>query len=426
MEYDAGGEGGRRGEEMPVPVRRRPSWAVRVGGVTIGGGAPVVVQAMTDTPTADVSATVAQVAALVEEGAEVVRVTVNDREAARAVPEIVEQLTQRGITVPLVGDFHFNGLRLLSEVPECAQALAKWRINPGNVGFGSRRDAQFTGLVELACRYEKPIRIGVNWGSLDEGVMRRLMDENSRRQTPLPPEAVVREALVVSALESAAAAEAIGLPADRIVVSAKVSEVQTLVWVYRELARRSHYALHVGLTEAGAGVRGVVASTAALAILLQEGIGDTIRVSLTPAPGEPRTQEVRVAWQVLQALGLRSRSPVVTACPGCGRTSSGLFRELAAATEAFLTEQMQRWRTVFPGVEGLRVAVMGCVVNGPGESRWAHVGISLPGRGESPSAAVFFEGKHVATLRGEELPQEFFRWIERYVESHFASKGGSK
>jgi (E)-4-hydroxy-3-methylbut-2-enyl-diphosphate synthase len=409
---------------MPFgPAARRPTHQVRVGRVTIGSSAPVVIQSMTNTDTADVTATARQVAALAHAGSEIVRVTVNSEAAAKAVPEIVDRLLAWGVDVPLVGDFHYNGHRLLRDTPACAEALAKWRINPGNVGFGAKRDAQFAAIVELACRFDKPLRIGVNWGSLDQSVLARLMDENARRTEPWPADAVMREALVTSALESAAEAERLGLAPDRIVLSAKVSSVQDLIAVYRALAARCRYPLHLGLTEAGMGSKGIVASTAALAVLLQEGIGDTIRVSLTPAPGEPRTQEVVVAQQIVQSLGLRAFAPTVTACPGCGRTTSTFFQELAQRTEAFLRERMPEWRQQFDGVEQLSVAVMGCVVNGPGESRHAHIGISLPGTGEAPAAPVFMDGEKVATLRGDRIAEEFLALIEHYVTTRFVKKG---
>nr|WP_217125750.1 flavodoxin-dependent (E)-4-hydroxy-3-methylbut-2-enyl-diphosphate synthase [Hydrogenophilus thiooxidans] len=408
---------------MPYgPAPRRPTYQVRVGKVTIGSSAPVVIQSMTNTDTADVAATARQVAALAHAGSEIVRVTVNSAAAAKAVPEIVDRLLAWGVDVPLVGDFHYNGHRLLRDTPACAEALAKWRVNPGNVGFGAKRDAQFAAIVELACRFDKPLRIGVNWGSLDQSVLARLMDENARRSEPWPADAVMREALVTSALESAAEAERLGLAPDRIVLSAKVSSVQDLIAVYRALAARCRYPLHLGLTEAGMGSKGIVASTAALAVLLQEGIGDTIRVSLTPAPGEPRTQEVVVAQQIVQSLGLRAFAPTVTACPGCGRTTSTFFQELAQRTEAFLRERMPEWRQQFDGVEQLSVAVMGCVVNGPGESRQAHIGISLPGTGEAPAAPVFMDGEKVATLRGDRIAEEFLALIEHYVTTRFVER----
>lgn len=400
---------------------RHRTYAVRVGDVTIGGEAPIVVQSMTNTDTADVAATVRQIMELVDAGSEIVRVTVDRSEAARAVPRIREELLRRGVTVPLVGDFHYNGHRLLAEVPELAPALDKLRINPGNVGFGEKRDRQFEAMIEAALRYDRPVRIGVNWGSLDQDLAARLMDANAARANPKPAEEVLRQALVESALESAAFAERIGLPPNRIVISAKVSRVPELVAVYRELARRSHYALHLGLTEAGMGREGVVASTAALSILLAEGIGDTIRVSLTPRPGEPRTTEVLICRDVLQALGLRRFAPRVSACPGCGRTTSTFFQELAGRIQAWLDARMPEWRRRYPGVETLNVAVMGCIVNGPGESKHADIGISLPGTGERPVAPVFIDGVKVATLRGERIAEEFQAMVEAYVERRFGS-----
>ena len=402
-------------------ILRRRSHAVAVGDVRIGGGAPVVVQSMTDTDTADVEATVAQIIELHTAGSEIVRVTVNGPEAARAVPRIRERLLAHGLEVPLVGDFHYNGHRLLAEVPELAPALDKLRINPGNVGFGARRDRQFEAMIETAIRHGRAVRIGVNWGSLDQALAARLMDENARRPQPLPADAVLREALLRSALDSAAEAERIGLAADRIVLSAKVSRVPDLVAVYRALAERCDYALHLGLTEAGMGVKGIVSSTAALALLLQEGIGDTIRVSLTPRPGEARTTEVRVCRELLQALGLRSFAPEVSACPGCGRTTSSYFRELAESIQSWLEAQMPHWKTRYPGVETLKVAVMGCIVNGPGESKHADIGISLPGSGEMPAAPVFVDGRKVATLRGERIAEEFQNMVESYVRSRFGA-----
>ena len=405
--------------ESPASPQRRRARQVQVGTVRVGGDAPVMVQSMTNTDTADAAATAAQVEALARAGSEVVRITVNTLEAAAAVPEIRRRLDVAGCRVPLVGDFHFNGHRLLTEVPECAQVLDKYRINPGNVGKGSRRDEQFATMVELACRHGKPVRIGVNWGSLDQGVLARLMDTNAARPVPLDTAAVTREALVVSALESAAQAEAWGLPGDRIVLSAKVSGVQDLIRVYRDLAARCDYPLHLGLTEAGMGSKGIVASTAALAVLLQEGIGDTIRVSLTPEPGGDRTREVVVAQEILQTMGLRSFAPLVIACPGCGRTTSTVFQELAARIQAFLREQMPVWRRTCPGVEDMHVAVMGCVVNGPGESRHAHVGISLPGTGEVPVAPVFVDGRKTVTLKGDRIAEEFQAIVESYVQERY-------
>ena len=400
-------------------IHRKATHAVRVGGVTIGGAAPVVVQSMTNTDTADVDATTAQVCELARAGSELVRLTVNTLEAARAVPAIRERLDLIGETVPLVGDFHYNGHRLLSEVPELGTALAKLRINPGNVGFGDKRDRQFEAMIEAAIRFDRPVRIGVNWGSLDQDLATGLMDENGKRDEPWPAERVLREALVRSALQSAEQAERIGLAADKIVVSAKVSRVQDLVAVYRELSARSSYALHLGLTEAGMGTKGMAATTAGLSILLQEGIGDTIRASLTPRPGEARTTEVRLCQEVLQALGLRSFAPRVTACPGCGRTTSTFFQELAQRIEMHLDERMPVWRAQYPGVEDLNVAVMGCIVNGPGESKHADIGISLPGTGESPAAPVFIDGAKAMTLRGPRIAEEFQELVERYVERRF-------
>ncbi len=402
------------------PADRRKSHAVRVGGVVIGGDAPIVVQSMTDTDTADVEATVRQVAELARAGSEIVRLTVNTIEAARAVPRIRARLDALGVSVPLVGDFHYNGHELLAREPACAEALDKYRINPGNVGFGAKKDRQFAAIVETALRHGKPVRIGVNWGSLDQQLARALMDENARRPQPLDAASVLREALVRSALDSAAKAETLGLPADRIVLSCKVSGVQDLIAVYRDLARRCRYPLHLGLTEAGMGMKGIIASAAALAVLLQEGIGDTIRVSLTPEPGAPRTREVEAAQLILQTMGLRAFMPLVTACPGCGRTTSSFFRELAEKVGAHLRERMPQWRSRYPGVEQLTVAVMGCVVNGPGESRHAHIGISLPGTGEEPAAPVFEDGVRTRILRGPGIAEEFLRLIDAYVERRFA------
>jgi (E)-4-hydroxy-3-methylbut-2-enyl-diphosphate synthase len=400
-------------------IPRHRTHAVRVGEVVVGGGAPVVVQSMTNTDTADVEATTRQVIELAAAGSEIVRVTVNTDAAAHAVPAIRERLWLSGCSVPLVGDFHYHGHLLLTRHPECAQALAKLRINPGNVGFGAKRDRQFETMIEVALRHDKPVRIGVNWGSLDQALATRLMDDNARLPVPKAADDVLREALVVSALASAAQAEKIGLPADRIVISAKVSRVQDLIAVYRELARRSRYALHLGLTEAGLGAKGIVATTAALAVLLQEGIGDTIRASLTPRPGEARTQEVVVCQELLQSLGLRSFTPQVTACPGCGRTTSTYFQELADRIQSWLRDQMPLWKARYPGVETLNVAVMGCIVNGPGESKHADIGISLPGTGESPAAPVFIDGKKALTLRGERIAEEFQALVEDYIERRF-------
>jgi (E)-4-hydroxy-3-methylbut-2-enyl-diphosphate synthase len=400
-------------------IRRHDTHAVNVGPVVIGGGAPVVVQSMTNTDTADVEATVRQVIELADAGSEIVRITVNNDDAAKAVPQIRDRLFVRGYDVPLVGDFHYHGHLFLTRYPDCARALAKLRINPGNVGFGKKRDQQFETMIEAALRYDKPVRIGVNWGSLDADLSTRMMDDNARLPTPRSADEVLREALVVSALASAGKAEEIGLPADRIVISAKVSRVQDLIVVYRELARRSRYALHLGLTEAGIGAKGIVATTAALAVLLQEGIGDTIRASLTPRPGETRIQEVVVCQELLQSLGLRSFAPQVTACPGCGRTTSTVFQELADKIQDFLRTQMPVWKQQYPGVEELNVAVMGCIVNGPGESKHADIGISLPGTGESPAAPVFIDGQKAMTLRGERIAQEFETIVTDYIERRF-------
>jgi (E)-4-hydroxy-3-methylbut-2-enyl-diphosphate synthase len=406
---------------MSSPIVRRPSTPVRVGPVTVGGSAPVVVQSMTNTDTADIEATALQVRALAIAGSEIVRVTVNTDEAAAAVPHIVDRLAQLGTSVPIVGDFHFNGHKLLREHPACAEALAKYRINPGNVGRGSKRDPQFAEMVETACRYGKPVRIGVNWGSLDQDLLTRLMDDNSRLPQPLDANDVMREAIVVSALESARRAEEIGLPHDRIVISCKVSGVQDLISVYRNIAARCDYALHLGLTEAGMGSKGIVASTAGIAVLLQEGIGDTIRVSLTPDPAtNDRTQEVIVAQEILQTLGLHSFTPMVIACPGCGRTTSTYFQELAQKIQSHLRERMPQWRKRHPGVEQMTVAVMGCVVNGPGESKHANIGISLPGTGERPVAPVYIDGEKGPTLKGERIAEEFQQLVEEYVARTYA------
>ena len=407
------------------PAQRRRSVGVTVGHVVVGGGAPIVVQSMTNTDTANIPATVEQVAALARAGSEVVRVTVNNADAAAAVPLIREQLDRRGVNVPLVGDFHFNGHRLLSQYPECAEALAKYRINPGNVGKGSKRDEQFATMIEMACNYGKPVRIGVNWGSLDQELLARLMDENGRLPQPRDAAVVMRDALVTSALESAQQAEALGLPHDRIVLSCKVSGVQDLVAVYRDLATRCDYPLHLGLTEAGMGSKGIVASTAAMAVLLQEGIGDTIRVSLTPEPGGDRTREVIVAQEMLQTMGLRSFAPLVIACPGCGRTTSTVFQELADRIQGYLRAQMPEWRGRYPGVENMHVAVMGCVVNGPGESKQANIGISLPGSGETPVAPVFVDGVKTVTLKGDRIAEEFQRIVDQYVRDHYGPAASS-
>ncbi len=400
---------------------RRTTRQVKVKGVVIGGTAPIVVQSMTNTDTADVAGTVAQVAALAQAGSELVRVTVNTAEAAAAVPEIRRQLDRRGVGVPLVGDFHFNGHKLLADYPECAAVLDKYRINPGNVGRGSRRDEHFAQLIELACRYDKPVRIGVNWGSLDQEVLARFMDENAALANPAPVEIVMRHALVASALESATMAEQLGLPKDHIILSCKVSGVQDLISVYRDLASRCDYPLHLGLTEAGMGSKGIVASTAAIGILLQEGIGDTIRVSLTPEPNGDRTQEVVVAQEILQTMGLRAFTPMVTACPGCGRTTSTYFQELASRIQGYLRESMPQWRNDYPGVEHLHVAVMGCVVNGPGESKLADIGISLPGSGERPVAPVYVDGEKTVTLKGDRIAEEFQAIVYEYVQRRYGA-----
>ena len=404
---------------------RRTALPVYVGGIAIGGGAPIVVQSMTNTDTADIAATVAQVAALARAGSELVRVTVNTAEAAAAVPQIRERLAAQGVEVPLIGDFHFNGHRLLTQHPACAEALAKLRINPGNVGRGSKRDEQFAMLVEFACRYDKPVRIGVNWGSLDPELLARMMDDNARSPQPQDAAVVTRQALVASALESARQAEELGLARDRIVLSCKVSGVQDLIAVYRALAARCDYALHLGLTEAGMGSKGIVASSAALAVLLQEGIGDTVRVSLTPEPGGDRTREVIVAQELLQTMGLRQFAPLVIACPGCGRTTSTYFQELADKIQRYLRSQMPVWRSRYPGVEGMHVAVMGCVVNGPGESKHANVGISLPGSGENPVAPVYVDGAKTVTLKGERIAEEFQRIVDDYVHAKYGAGGAA-
>lgn len=402
--------------------------SVLVGNVRVGGGAPVVVQSMTNTDTVDADATAQQVFELWRAGSEMVRITVNSPEAAAQVGAIRRKLDAMGCDVPLVGDFHYNGHKLLNAYPDCAQALAKYRINPGNVGKGAKRDEQFAAMIETAVRYDKPVRIGVNWGSLDQGKMARMMDENAQLAEPLSSEALMREALIQSALESATQAEALGLPADHIIISCKVSDVQDLILVYRELAHRCNYPLHLGLTEAGMGSKGIVASTAALAVLLQEGIGDTIRVSLTPEPGESRTKEVVVAQEILQTMGIRSFTPLVTACPGCGRTTSTFFQELAQKIQRYLRDQMPVWRNQYPGVENMNVAVMGCVVNGPGESKLANIGISLPGTGESPNCPVYIDGVHAATLRGtyDELAEAFRTLVDEYVETKYPAKAGAR
>jgi (E)-4-hydroxy-3-methylbut-2-enyl-diphosphate synthase len=403
-------------------LSRRRSVPVRIGSVMLGGDHPVVVQSMTNTDTADVEGTALQVRALAVAGSELVRITVNTEEAAAAVPAIAARVRELGSDVPLVGDFHFNGHKLLREYPDCAATLAKYRINPGNVGRGSKRDPQFAEMIEIACRHDKPVRIGVNWGSLDQDLLTRMMDENSSAAAPVEANDVVREALVVSALDSAQRAEAIGLPHDRIVISCKVSGVQDLIAVYRNIAARCDYPLHLGLTEAGMGSKGIVASTAAMAVLLQEGIGDTIRVSLTPDPGGDRTREVIVAQEMLQTMGLRSFTPMVVACPGCGRTTSTYFQELAQKIQSHLRERMPEWRLLHPGVEEMTVAVMGCVVNGPGESKHANIGISLPGTGERPVAPVYIDGGKGPTLKGERIAEEFRELVEQYVERTYPGR----
>jgi (E)-4-hydroxy-3-methylbut-2-enyl-diphosphate synthase len=401
---------------------RRRSVPVRIGSVTLGGDHPVVVQSMTNTDTADVAGTALQVRALAAAGSELVRITVNTEEAAAAVPAIAARVRELGSDVPLVGDFHFNGHKLLREHPDCAATLAKYRINPGNVGRGSKRDPQFAEMIEIACRHDKPVRIGVNWGSLDQDLLTRMMDENSSAAEPVEANDVVREALVVSALDSAQRAEELGLPHDRIVISCKVSGVQDLIAVYRNIAARCDYPLHLGLTEAGMGSKGIVASTAAMAVLLQEGIGDTIRVSLTPDPGGDRTREVIVAQEMLQTMGLRSFAPMVVACPGCGRTTSTYFQELAQKIQSHLRERMPVWRRRHPGVEEMTVAVMGCVVNGPGESKHANIGISLPGTGERPVAPVYVDGEKGPTLKGDRIAEEFRELVEQYVERTYPGR----
>jgi len=407
----------------PLARRMTRAVAIRYAGktVTVGGGAPVVVQSMTNTDTADAIGTAIQVKELARAGSEVVRITVNNPEAAAAVVAIREQLDKMGIDVPLVGDFHYNGHKLLNDFPECAQALSKYRINPGNVGQGAKRDTQFAQMIETACKYDKPVRIGVNWGSLDQDLLARIMDENARRPEPWDAKAVMYEALVTSAIDNARRAEELGLAGDKIILSCKVSGVQDLIAVYRELARRCDYPLHLGLTEAGMGSKGIVASTAALSVLLQEGIGDTIRISLTPEPGGDRTKEVIVAQEILQTMGLRKFTPMVIACPGCGRTTSTVFQELADRIQTYLRDQMPVWKTQYPGVENMNVAVMGCIVNGPGESKHAHIGISLPGTGESPAAPVFVDGEKKVTLRGERIAEEFQAIVLDYVKTRYGN-----
>ncbi len=407
----------------PLPRHKTRGVSIRYGGKTVmvGGGAPVVVQSMTNTDTADVIGTAIQVKDLARAGSEIVRITVNNPEAAAAVVAIREQLDKMGVDVPLVGDFHYNGHKLLNDFPECAQALSKYRINPGNVGQGAKRDTQFAQMIETACKYDKPVRIGVNWGSLDQDLLARIMDENAKRPEPWNAQAVMYEALVTSAVDNAKRAEDLGLAADKIILSCKVSGVQDLIAVYRELARRCDYPLHLGLTEAGMGSKGIVASTAALSVLLQEGIGDTIRISLTPEPGGDRTKEVVVAQEILQTMGLRKFTPMVIACPGCGRTTSTVFQELADRIQTYLRDQMPVWKKQYPGVENMNVAVMGCIVNGPGESKHANIGISLPGTGESPAAPVFVDGEKKITLRGERIAEEFQAIVLDYVKTHYGN-----
>lgn len=404
--------------------QQRDSVGVKVGSIMIGGGAPVVVQSMTNTDTVNVATTTAQVAQLAQTGSELVRITVNSVEAAKAVPIIRRKLDDIGCHVPLVGDFHFNGHKLLTEVPDCAQALSKFRINPGNVGKGKKRDEQFATLIEIACKYDKPIRIGVNWGSLDQEMLARIMDENASSSSPQDASYVMKEALITSALESAAKAEEIGLNRNKIVLSCKVSGVQDLIMVYRELAKRCNYALHLGLTEAGMGSKGIVASTAALSILLQENIGDTIRISLTPEPGGDRSREVIVGQEILQTMGLRAFVPLVAACPGCGRTTSTYFQELAESIQEYVRNEMVEWRKKYDGVENMSLAVMGCVVNGPGESKHANIGISLPGSGEHPVAPVFVDGKKTVTLKGDNIAAEFRQIVDQYVSEKYPKKAG--
>ena len=412
---------------VPAPHRTRQvavRWGTRV--VSVGGGAPVRVQAMTNTDTVDVIGTAIQVKELAIAGSEMVRITVNTPEAAAAVPYIREQLDRMGIDVPLIGDFHYNGHRLLVDHPGCAEALSKYRINPGNVGKGDKHDRQFAQMVEVAAKYDKPVRIGVNWGSLDQELLTQMMDDNATLAEPFEPQQIMYRAILTSAIQSARRAEAIGLRADQIILSCKMSGVQDLISVYRALAKRCDYALHLGLTEAGMGTKGTVASTAALAVLLQEGIGDTIRVSLTPQPGEARTQEVVVALEILQALGLRAFNPSVTACPGCGRTTSTTFQELAKQIDDFLRAQMPLWKARYPGVETMKVAVMGCIVNGPGESKHANIGISLPGTGEAPAAPVFIDGEKALTLRGDNIAAEFHALVERYIDKRFGTAASAE
>ena len=404
---------------MSINIKRHKTVGVQVGNIMVGGNAPVVVQSMTNTDTADVAATVQQIAELAYAGSELVRITVNNEAAAAAVPEIRDRLLAQGVRVPLVGDFHFNGHRLLQQYPDCARALDKYRINPGNVGSGEKKDSQFNAMIEEAVCYRKAVRIGVNWGSMDKALVARMMDENARSGAPKDTDEMIREIMVASALESAAQAEQVGLGRDRIILSCKMSAVQDLIAVYRLLAERSDYALHLGLTEAGMGSKGIVASTAALAVLLQQGIGDTIRISLTPEPGGARTREVQVAQEILQCMDLRAFTPHVIACPGCGRTTSTYFQQLAQDIQAYLTDSMPVWRDLYPGVASMKVAVMGCIVNGPGESKHADIGISLPGTGEQPSAPVYVDGKKAVTLKGDNIAAEFQQIVQQYVETRF-------
>ena len=398
---------------------RKNTHQVLIGDIKVGGGAPIVVQSMTNTDTADIKATVNQVIELSKAGSEIVRITVNNEESAKAVAEIRNQLDQKGFSVPLVGDFHFNGHKLLEKYPDCAQALSKFRINPGNVGRGKNRDPQFQQMIEFACQYDKPVRIGVNGGSLDQSVLTRLLDENRQKKNPEELPAITREAIIISALESAARAEEIGLNRNKIILSCKISNVQELIRIYQDLSKRCEYALHLGLTEAGMGSKGIVSSSAALSVLMQQGIGDTIRISLTPEPGTARTQEVVVAQEILQTMGFRSFTPMVISCPGCGRTTSDYFQKLAMEIQSYLRINMPAWRDKYPGVENMEVAVMGCVVNGPGESKSANIGISLPGTGESPVAPVYEDGEKTVTLKGERIAEEFQGIVERYIESHY-------
>jgi (E)-4-hydroxy-3-methylbut-2-enyl-diphosphate synthase len=402
-------------------LARRQTVPVKVGGISIGGGEPIVVQSMTNTDTADAEGTARQIQQLAAAGSELVRITVNTEEAASQVAAIWEKLDGMGCNVPIIGDFHYNGHRLLEKYPECAQALAKYRINPGNVGFGRKKDGQFNTMIEKAIQYDKPVRIGVNWGSLDQQLLMKMMDDNAKSSTPLEAEEVMQEALIVSAISNAEKAEEIGLSRDHIVLSCKVSGVQKLIGVYRDLASRCDYALHLGLTEAGMGSKGIVASTAALGVLLQEGIGDTIRISLTPEPGGDRAKEVIVAQEILQTMGLRSFTPLVTACPGCGRTTSTVFQELADSIQTYVRSQMPAWKESYPGVEDMNLAVMGCIVNGPGESKHADIGISLPGTGENPTAPVFIDGEKAMTLRGDNIAGEFQQIVNDYVERRYGN-----